>query len=74
MHDSLTEIELIARHRIAERVNYSPPRAPHQAPLTPTADQRRSQERSCSPFTQRSRPRLPSSRSRPGPPSSTSPR
>ena len=27
MHDSLTEIELIARHRIAERVGYSP-RAP----------------------------------------------
>ena len=27
MHDSLTEIELIARHRIAERVRYFP-RAP----------------------------------------------
>ena len=27
MFDSLTEIELIARHRIAERVRYSP-RAP----------------------------------------------
>ena len=27
MHDSLTEIELIARHRIAERVHHSP-RAP----------------------------------------------
>ena len=27
MHESLTEIELIARHRIAERVRYSP-RAP----------------------------------------------
>lgn len=27
MHDSLTDIELIARHRIAERVRYSP-RAP----------------------------------------------
>ena len=25
MHDSLTEIELIARHRIAERVRYSAP-------------------------------------------------
>ena len=27
MYDSLTDIELIARHRIAERVTYSP-RAP----------------------------------------------
>jgi hypothetical protein len=27
MHDSLTDIELIARHRIAERVRYFP-RAP----------------------------------------------
>lgn len=27
MHDSLTDIELIARHRITERVRYSP-RAP----------------------------------------------
>ncbi len=27
MHDSFTEIELIARHRIAERVRYFP-RAP----------------------------------------------
>jgi hypothetical protein len=27
MHDSLTDIELIARHRIAERVRYAP-RAP----------------------------------------------
>ena len=27
MHDSFTELELIARHRIAERVRYSP-RAP----------------------------------------------
>ena len=24
MHDSFTELELIARHRIAERVRYSP--------------------------------------------------
>jgi hypothetical protein len=24
MHDSFTDIELIARHRIAERVRYSP--------------------------------------------------
>jgi hypothetical protein len=24
MHESLTDIELIARHRIAERVRYSP--------------------------------------------------
>ena len=27
MHESLTDIELVARHRIAERVGYSP-RAP----------------------------------------------
>jgi hypothetical protein len=27
MYDSLTDIELIARHRIAERIRYSP-RAP----------------------------------------------
>jgi hypothetical protein len=27
MHDSLTDIELVARHRIAERLRYSP-RAP----------------------------------------------
>jgi len=27
MHESLTDIELIARHRIAERIRYSP-RAP----------------------------------------------
>jgi hypothetical protein len=27
MHEALTDIELIARHRIAERVRYSP-RAP----------------------------------------------
>ena len=27
MHDSLTDVELVARHRIAERVRYSP-RAP----------------------------------------------
>lgn len=27
MHDSFTDLELIARHRIAERVRYSP-RAP----------------------------------------------
>ena len=27
MHDAFTELELIARHRIAERVRYSP-RAP----------------------------------------------
>ena len=32
MYDSFTEIELIARHRIAERVRYSPPRP--QAALT----------------------------------------
>ena len=29
MHDSYTELELIARHRIAERVRYSP-RAPRR--------------------------------------------
>ena len=29
MHDSFTELELIARHRIAERVRYSP-RAPRR--------------------------------------------
>jgi hypothetical protein len=29
MHDSFTDIELIARHRIAERVRYSP-RAPQR--------------------------------------------
>ena len=29
MYDSLTDIELIARHRIAERVRYSP-RAPNR--------------------------------------------
>ena len=30
MHDSFTELELIARHRIAERVRYTP-RAPRRS-------------------------------------------
>ena len=51
MHDAFTELELIARHRIAERVRHAP-RAPRpappsaadpQAPLTPDASRPRTE-------------------------------